>query len=226
MAPFQVEVVIRPIQVGRHHRNEVGAVLQVEALAHLQPRNLGDGIRFVGILQRARQQRILRHGLGRLLRVDAGAPQEEQLLHPVAPALTDHVILYLQIAIDKIGPVGVVGHDPAHVRRSQKHVLRLHLLKEAGHSHAVHQVQFTVCPSYQVEISLLFQIVPDRRAHQPPVSGYIYFCVFVHTPILPSPNHVSSSSSPAQETKSLWGSTPAAYAPSSDHPAAVPPPQA
>ncbi len=95
MAPFQVEVVVRSVEVGRHHRNEIGTVLNVEALAHLQARDLGNRIRLVGIFEWSGQQGILPHRLRRLFRVDAGAPQEKQLLHSMVPALTDHVVLNL-----------------------------------------------------------------------------------------------------------------------------------
>ena len=50
MTILQVEVIIRTIEVCRHHGNIVRAILQVIALAHLQSCNLRDSILFVGIL--------------------------------------------------------------------------------------------------------------------------------------------------------------------------------
>ena len=52
VAGLEVEVVSRPIQVGGHYGDEVGAVLQIKALTHLQTRDFGNGIGLVGIFKR------------------------------------------------------------------------------------------------------------------------------------------------------------------------------
>ena len=52
VAGLQIEVVARAIQVGRHYGDEVGAVLQIERLAHLHSGDFGDGVGLVGIFQR------------------------------------------------------------------------------------------------------------------------------------------------------------------------------
>ena len=46
-----MEVVVGAIEVGGHHGNVVGAVLQVVALAHLEAGNLGNGVLLVGVFQ-------------------------------------------------------------------------------------------------------------------------------------------------------------------------------
>ena len=51
VAAFQVEVVVGTVEVGGHDGNVVRAVLQVEAFAHFQSGNFGNGVRFVGVLQ-------------------------------------------------------------------------------------------------------------------------------------------------------------------------------
>ena len=52
VAAFQVEIVVGAVEVGGHDGDVVRTVLQVEAFAHLQPGNLGNGIRLVGVFQR------------------------------------------------------------------------------------------------------------------------------------------------------------------------------
>ena len=99
----QIEIVVGAIQVGGHHRNEVGTVLQVVALAKLDAGNLGDRIRLIGIFERRGEERILGHGLRGLPRIDAGAAQKEQLLYPIFPGIVDHVVLDGQVLIDKPG---------------------------------------------------------------------------------------------------------------------------
>ena len=52
MTVLKMEVVVRTIQVGRHHCYVVGTILQIERFAHLQSGNLCDSIRFVGVFER------------------------------------------------------------------------------------------------------------------------------------------------------------------------------
>ena len=76
MRGLQIEIIIRPVEVGRHHGDIVRTVLQVVTLAHLDTRYLGDRVRLVGIFQGRCQQAILRHRLRSLTGIDAGASQE------------------------------------------------------------------------------------------------------------------------------------------------------
>ena len=50
VAILKVKVVVRPVEIGRHHGDVVRAVLQVEALAHLEPRDLCYGIGLIRVL--------------------------------------------------------------------------------------------------------------------------------------------------------------------------------
>ena len=70
VARAQVEVVAGAIEVGRHEREVVGAVLAVETAAQLDAGDLGDRVRPVGLLERTGQQvllleRLRRHRAGR-----------------------------------------------------------------------------------------------------------------------------------------------------------------
>ena len=92
---FQVEIIIRTVQVGRHYGDVIRAILQVEAFTHLQSRNLRDGIRFVRIFQRGGEKHLFLHRLRSLTRINTGTSQEQQLLHPVTETLANHVLLNL-----------------------------------------------------------------------------------------------------------------------------------
>ena len=59
----EIEVVVRPVQVGRHRRDEVAAVLRAVGLAQLDARDLRDRVRLVGRLERAGEQCVLGHRL-------------------------------------------------------------------------------------------------------------------------------------------------------------------
>ena len=77
---FEIEIVAGTVEVGRHRRDEIGAVLPAIGLAQLDPGDLGDRVPFVRRLQRAGQQRVFGDRLRRELRVDAGRAEEQQLL--------------------------------------------------------------------------------------------------------------------------------------------------
>ena len=180
MAGLEVEVVARPVQVGGHHGDVVGAVLQIERLAHLQARDFGNSIGLVGVLQRSGEQCGLGDGLRGLSWIDAGAAQEEQFLHAVSPTLADDILLDGEILVDEVGAVLQVGHDAAHMGSRQHDILGLLLVKEAVHCHGIHQVQFLVGAADEVGVALGLQAVPDGTAHKAAVACHIYLSVFLH----------------------------------------------
>jgi hypothetical protein len=86
-----VIIVAGAVEIGRHHRDEIGAVLLAVGLAQLDGGDLGDGVPFVGRLERAGQQRLLRHRLRRELRIDAGGTERQQLLDAAPERTTDDI---------------------------------------------------------------------------------------------------------------------------------------
>ena len=73
MTAFQVEIIIRTVEIRWHDSDIIRAILQVETFAHLQSGDFGDCIRFVGIFQRRSEQYILFHRLFRITRINARA---------------------------------------------------------------------------------------------------------------------------------------------------------
>ena len=169
---LEVEIIVRPIEVGGHHGDVVGAVLDVETFTHFQPRNLGDGIGLVGVFQGRREQAILGHRLGSLSRIDARGAEEKEFLHPVTPALAYHVLLDLQVLVDEVGAVVQVGHDAAHMGRCQDHGIGLLFIEELPHGHGVHQVQFLMGAPHEVGVSPTLQVIPNSGTHKAVVSRY------------------------------------------------------
>ena len=139
--------------------------MQIEALTHFQSGYLGDGVRFVGLFQRCGKQFRFFNGLVSITRIDAGTAQKEQFLYVVTKAFANHVLLNLQVLVDEIGPVGVVGHDASHVSGSQNHIFGLFGIEEGTNSHTIHQIEFVVALTDQVGISFLKKVVPDGRTH-------------------------------------------------------------
>lgn len=180
MATFQIKVVVRPIEVGWHDSQVVGAVLDIEAFAHFESGNFGDGVSFVGVLQRGGEQGILGDGLWCQGGVDAGAAEEEEFFDSGAEAFPDDVLLDLQIVVDEVCPVRVVGHDAADVGRSQEDVFRLFTCKEFVDGNGVHQVQFPMASADQVGVAFCLEFTPDGGSDESAVSGDVDFAVFVH----------------------------------------------
>jgi hypothetical protein len=79
---FRVVVVAGAVEVGGHGAVVEQAVLGAVVLAELEAGDLGDGVGFVGGLERAGEQAVLGHRLGRQLRVDAGRAEEQDAGHP------------------------------------------------------------------------------------------------------------------------------------------------
>src|SRR6266702_5474399 len=67
----RMEIVARTVDVGRHRRNVVAAVLPAPSGTSPQPGGLGDRIPLVGRLERTGEQRLLAHRLRREPRIDA-----------------------------------------------------------------------------------------------------------------------------------------------------------
>ena len=174
---FQVEVVGRPVEVGGHHGHVVGAILQIVALAHLEPGNFGNGILLVGVFEWRGEQGILAHGLGRILRIDARGAEEEQLLHAVQIGLLDDVALHLHVLHDEVGTVERVGHDAPYEGSGQHHGFGPLGIEELRHGPLVRQVQFAVASPHQIPIPPLLEVLPNGRSHESTVAGNINLAI-------------------------------------------------
>ena len=131
-------------------------------------------------LQRPGQQILLLQGLRRHPRVDAGAAQKQQLLHPGQPGRLDDIRLDHQVLVKKVRRPGVVRQDPAHLRRRQEHILRPLPLEELPHRPLLAQIQLPAGTHNEVAIPLLPQPPDDRRPHQTAVTRDVYLCFLVH----------------------------------------------
>ena len=74
---IRVIIVMRAIQIGRHHTSVITTVLTVVTLTQFDTGNLGNGIRFVCWFQSACEQRLLGHWLLSVLGVNARRSEEQ-----------------------------------------------------------------------------------------------------------------------------------------------------
>ena len=122
----EVEVVVRTVEVRRHRGDEVVAVLLAVRLAQLDAGDLRDRVGLVRGLERAGQQLLLRHRLGAVARVDAGAAEIQQLLHAVLVRRVHHRGVNHHVVVDELGRPGGVRHDAADSkdqRRSKSDIM-------------------------------------------------------------------------------------------------------
>ena len=180
MAVRRMVVVVRAVEVGRHHADVVRTILTVEELTVLEAGNLCQRIGLIGLFQLGGQQAALLHGLGCHARIDAGGAEEFQLLAAVLPRSVNDVHLQNHVVVHEIRQRALVGHDAAHLRCSEEHILRLFLPKERFHSVLPGQIQFFMGSGDDIRIALTLQLTDDGRAHHAAMACYIDFCVFLH----------------------------------------------
>src|SRR5689334_5643005 len=71
MATIQVEIVSRPVEVGRHRRDEIAAILSPIRLAQFETSDFGNGVPLISRLQSSREQCALLYRLRREFGIDA-----------------------------------------------------------------------------------------------------------------------------------------------------------
>src|SRR5579862_2446942 len=169
---LEVKVIAGAVEIGRHGADEVPAILAVVRLAEADARDLRDGVGVVRRLQRTGEQRGLRDGLRRVLRVNAGTAQEEQFLHPGLIRGLDEVVLDLQVVQKELDGKVVVRLDAADRRRGDDHQSRLFPLEKAGDGFALRQVQLGVGAGEDFLIPVLPQIADDSAPDETPMPGY------------------------------------------------------
>ena len=96
-------------------------------------------------------------------------------------ALTYHILLNLEILIDKVGTVLQVSKDTTDMRCSKDNCIRLFLIKELFYGCTIKKVQLFMGASYKIRLTTTLQITPNSRPHQTMVSRYIDFRIFIHS---------------------------------------------
>ena len=65
MAIFRVKAIVGAVEIGRHDRAKIGAVLSIVCLTQLDTGYFRDGVRLIGRLQRPVHERLFRYRLFR-----------------------------------------------------------------------------------------------------------------------------------------------------------------
>src|SRR4030095_11715023 len=102
--------------MGWQQRNRIESVLAPIGLAHLESRDLGDCIPFVGRLELACEQVLFLHRLRSQARIDATRSPGPQLFCAETLCGIDHVGLNLQVVANEVRWMTAVRMDTAHTR--------------------------------------------------------------------------------------------------------------
>ena len=85
----------------------------------------------------------------------------------MAEALSDDVLLYLEVVVDKVSAVGIVRHDPPDMCCCEDHRLGMLLIEERTHSDGIREVQLTMGTADEVGVTTLLEVAPDSGAYEP-----------------------------------------------------------
>lgn len=181
MAVRGVIVVVGAVEIGRHHRYEVGAVLAVEVFAVFEARNFCKGVCFVGLFERGSEQAVLAHGLRGQAGIDARRTKEEELAAAILPGGVDHVHLKHHVDIHEVGRSLGVGHDASHLCGAEENVVGTFGGEEVTDSLLICEVELRVGACDDIVVALTAQFAHDGRANHAAVSGHIYLGVGFHS---------------------------------------------
>ena len=158
MRTGQAEIIPRPVEIGRHQRDGVEAVLSVIGLAQFKPGDLGDSVPLVGGFQRAGEQIIFFYRLRAVARIDAGGAQKSQFFCAIFIGRLDNMRLDQQIVAQKLnGPRGI-GLNAAHHGGGVKDIFRPGVRKKPLDPGLHLQVQFGMGAGNEVVEVMLLQI--------------------------------------------------------------------
>ena len=201
MRSFQVKIIIRAIQVGRHYCDIVSSVLQVITLTHLDPGYLSYRIRFIRIFERRSEQAILRHRLRSISRINTSTSQKQKFLYIIQIRSMNHIVLNHKILVNKVSPVAAVCHNPSDMGCCQEHIFRLLCGKEIMNGLLIGQIQFRMRTQDEIRVTLCLQILQNSRTDQSPMACYKYFTILIHSLFLSNSAdivHTGSSTSERQ----------------------------
>lgn len=175
-----IVVITRTIQVGGHGGDEVTAMLPSVGLAELDAGDLGDGVPFVGRLQRAGEQVFLLQGLGSELGIDAGAAEEEEFADSEAASGIDDVVLDGEVPEEEVAREIAVGLDPSHLGGGEEDVFGTFGLKKPFDGSGVGQIEIHGAAAQQIGEALTLEFAPDGATGEAMVPGDVDFRFGTH----------------------------------------------
>src|ERR1051325_4092798 len=141
MRIVQVVIIILPIEISGHGRDEVIPMLNFERFTKLNSGNLCNGVRFVCLFKISGKYIFLLNRLRCIFRVNARRSQKKQFFNLVFMCSTNYIEFDGQVIIYKICPVYIVSINTAHFSCCKKNIFGLFLSKEIFYLLLVSQVK-------------------------------------------------------------------------------------
>ena len=168
-------IVPRTIEIGRHPRIKAVAVLASVILREFKAGDFSDAIGFIRRLEGTREQTLLLQGLRRELRVDTGAPQEQQPPYAGLVSRVDRIGRHDQIFVSEFGGTGIVRVDTTNFGRGDNRDIRLFDREETINRRLVDQVELSPSPQHQFHIRLALEAAHQGAANHSPVACDVEF---------------------------------------------------
>jgi hypothetical protein len=169
MPGLNVEIVMRPINIGRNDRGEVTAVFLGVGSAHGINEPLGVGISLVTGVRWSVMQHGLVDGIGGLIGEYAGAEETDEFLDLVDAAAFHDIVVDENVLAKELHLLTHVGKEAPHFGRQVNHVRRLVGLEDLLRVLAVAQIPVLgtqVDPRFVRFGTRLFDVVLDGSTHQ------------------------------------------------------------
>jgi hypothetical protein len=139
----QVEVVARPVEVRRHSRNEIAAVLSTVRFAQFDSSNLRQRIPLVCGFEWPGQQLVLRDRLRRLPGIDTRRSEIKKLRDAHQMRRVHNSSVNHQIVVDELSRPTAIRQNSADRAGDEKHVVGLVRLEPVVHLRLVAKVKLT-----------------------------------------------------------------------------------
>ena len=136
----QVVLVVQSVKTGGHGADEIVPILAAIGLAKFDAGNFGHGVPFVGRFERAGQQIFFFERLWGEFWVNAGTAQKEQFFNARPMRVLEEIVLNLEVFVEELRRISVIGKNPADLGRRHTHVLRPFAFEKVVDGFAIEQV--------------------------------------------------------------------------------------
>src|SRR6266403_4797918 len=170
MRGFQIKIVVWPVKICRHRRNEIRAILARKCLAKFHAGDFRNRIGFIRRLEWSTQQCALRNRLRREFGIDAGTPKKKKLAHAALVRGGDDVVLDAEILEQEFHGLFVVRLYSSNFRSRENHDLRFFVLEKFRHGCGVTEIKLAPAALEQLAEARRFEGTNQRAADHPPVT--------------------------------------------------------
>src|SRR3569623_2110368 len=153
MTLFQIIVIVWTIQIGGHHADVTSAILPVITLAQFDTRDLGDGVRFIRLLQWSGEKILLLNRLGTITRINATGALKADALHVCQVRSMNDNGRDHQVLIYELRTRDVIGLNAPYLGCGNKYIVGFLMLEIGIDGGLIQQFQLRARRQYQVLVT-------------------------------------------------------------------------